>query len=332
MTKTYAWWVPLLFAAGQAVAAESKTLCVYDPSGANGDAFNLAKDYRTAATGWGAELTLKPYTDEKTASEDFKGGKCDAVLLTGVRARNFNRFAGTVEALGAMPDYNAIGQVIKTLASPKGGALLKGADYSVLGIFPAGSVFLFTTDKAIDTVGKMAGKKIATLEYDEAAKAMVRQVGASLVAADIGTFAGMFNNGSVDLCYAPTVAYKALELNKGIGKKGGIARYVLSQLTLQMVARTSAFSDDFATKSRQWSADNFDRMKAILEKADAAVPKDQWIEVPKEAREKYDQVFQEVRLRLRDSEKVYDKSMLTLLRRVRCKADAARAECSEQKE
>ena len=43
-------------------------------------------------------------------------------------------------------------------------------------------------------------------------------------------------------------------------------------------------------------------------------------------------MFLEVRLRLRDREKVYAKKALKLMRKVRCRADAERAECAEKKE
>ena len=76
------------------MAHSKKNLCVYDPSGTVGDAFNLMKDYRNAAAGWGVDFQLKPYTDEKTAAEDLKAGKCQAALLTGVRVRTFNKFSG----------------------------------------------------------------------------------------------------------------------------------------------------------------------------------------------------------------------------------------------
>ncbi len=51
----------------------------------------------------GIKLKLRAYSDEKVAAEDFKAGQCDAVLLTGTRARKFNRFNGTLEAMGAVP-------------------------------------------------------------------------------------------------------------------------------------------------------------------------------------------------------------------------------------
>ncbi len=140
-------WIGALFAPARARAGDGEKdarkkliFCIYDPSGAVGDAFNMAKDYRAAAVGWGADLSLTPYTDERTASEDFKAGKCDLALLTGVRARHFNRFSGTVEALGALTNYDQLHSVLKLLASPKAARKMKNGPYEVVSIFPAGAV------------------------------------------------------------------------------------------------------------------------------------------------------------------------------------------------
>lgn len=321
-----------LLAPVAAAAAEKKSLCVYDPSGANGDIFNVMKDYRTAAVAWGVELELKPYTDEKTAAEDFKAGQCDAALITGVRARPFQLFSSSIEAMGALPTYDHLKAVIGTLARPKAAPLMKSGEYEVAGIFSAGAILLYVNDRSIDTVGELAGKRLATLDYDEAAKVLVRQVGASLVAADIGTFAGMFNNGSVDACYGPGVAYKALELYKGIGDKGGVVRYPITQLTFQILIRSANFPADYGQKSRQWAAQNFDRVAGLARKAESSIPGKHWIEIPDEHKAKYDQMFRDVRIRLRDKEKVFHPTMLTLMRRVRCDKDPARAECAEKRE
>ncbi len=321
-----------LFTAATAAAGAPKTLCVYDPSGANGDIFNLTKDFKTVAAGWGVDFNAKPYTDESTAAEDFKAGKCDAVVLTSTRVRLFHKFAGTLEAMGAVTSYDQLQTVVQQLSTPAGAKLLKTPEYDVLGIFPGGAVWLYVRDRNVDTVPELAGKRIATLDYDEAAKTMVRHVGASLVPADLGNFAGMFNNGSVDAAYAPAIGYKALEMHKGLAKGGGMARYILSHLTFQVVAKAGAFPDDFAQNARKWGADNFTKFRKVVEKGDQDIPKNVWIDIPAADKEKYDTMFQEVRLRLRDEAKVYDKTMLTLLRRVRCKAEPARAECAEQKE
>ena len=72
----------ILLASASIAAAETKTLCVFDMLGANGPYFAEMKDYKTAALAWGVDFTLKPYTNERVAAEDFKAGTCDAVIFT----------------------------------------------------------------------------------------------------------------------------------------------------------------------------------------------------------------------------------------------------------
>ena len=111
--------IALVALALPAQASTKASLCIYDPAGANGDVFNLMKDYRAAAAGWGVDFTLKPYTDEKTAAEDFKAGQCTAALITGTRARPFQKFSSTVEAMGALPTYGNLKSVVSSLLSKK---------------------------------------------------------------------------------------------------------------------------------------------------------------------------------------------------------------------
>ena len=315
-----------------ATAAEKRTMCVFDVGGANGDAFNIMKDYRAAAVAWGYDLDLRPYTDEKTAAEDFKAGQCDAALLTGVRVRQFVKFSGSVEAYGAVSSYALLKKVITSLSSPKAAKLMKSGAYETAGILPGGAVYLFVADRSVDTVGELAGKSIATLAYDKAAQMMVRHVGGAVAAAELGTFGGMFNNHSVDACYAPAFAYNALELHKGVGDKGGMIRYPLAMFTYQILTKSDRFDDNFKTGSREWSVRSYAQFQGIIDRSEKAVPANVWIDIPAEDRARYDVMFQEVRVRVRDEAKLFDKTMLRLLRRMRCKDDATRAECAQKKE
>ena len=70
---------------------------------------------------------------------------------------------------------------------------------------------------------------------------MVSHVKASMSAVDVSTFTGMFNNGSVDAAKFLPVVYKALELYKGVGKKGGVIRFPLAQMTLQLFVHSEKF-------------------------------------------------------------------------------------------
>ncbi len=314
------------------LSAPKKSVCVFDPSGRSGPGFNLLKDFRTKALALGADLDLKPYTDEKTAMEDFKTGQCDGAVITGTRLRPFHKFAGTLEAMGALPTYSHLGTVVKSLSKAKASKLMGNEKYKVAGIFSGGAIYLFVNDKKMNTVSALAGKRLATMSYDDAAKTMVKKVGASMTAADVSTFAGLFNNGSVDACYAPPMAYQALELYKGIGEKGGVIRYPLAQMTLQFIIHADRFPDAFAEGSRKLAAQLFSKGEAASKQAEKTIPAKHWIEIPPEDKARYDEMFLDVRIELRDKAKVYDATALKLLRKVRCSKDKTRAECVTKRE
>ncbi|WP_228704393.1 putative solute-binding protein [Marinobacter antarcticus] len=120
------------------------------------------------------------------------------MLLTGTRAREFNKFTGSLEAMGAVPGEEEMCLLYNTLSQPRARPLLTDGPYEVAGVFPGGAIYLHTRDRSIDSVEKLQGKRIATLDYDQASVRMVRHVGASAVGSNSANFAGKFNNGSVD--------------------------------------------------------------------------------------------------------------------------------------
>lgn len=311
-----------------AQAAEKRTMCVFDIIGANGDIYNIMKDYKTAALGWGVDLELKPYTDEKIASEDLKAGQCDAAVLTGIRGRQFNNYTGSMDSIGAIPSYDAMRTVITVLASgnPAINEKLVSGPYEVAGVTPMGAAYLFVKDRTIDTVGELSGKSIAVLEYDTAQASMASRVGMSPVMSDITNFSGRFNNGSVDICFAPIAAYSALELYKGMQPDGGIIDYVLGQLTAQVILKKDKFPADFAAQSRKYMLGQFDRAMRVIENANSEVNKKWWIRIPEADKLRYDEMLRESRIAL-TKDGTYNKDMMSLLRKVRCKHEASRAEC-----
>jgi Family of unknown function (DUF6091) len=327
-----AWMAALTLWSG-AARAETRSICVFDPGGRSGDYFALMAKYKTNASTWGFDIEIRPYTDEETASKDYQAGACDGVVATGVRLQRFNRFASTIEAIGALPDYGALKQMVTALAtSPSASAKLTQDGNSVVGFIPIGAVYLFVRDRNVDSVPELAGKRIATLDYDQPSVTMVGRVGSISVPANLGTLGPKFNNGEVDACYVSAPAYRPFELNRGIGTKGGILRYPLAQATLQVMLRESRFTPDFIAKSRKDLAARFDEALGIVQRAEAAIPATQWVDVPKATQGEWDNMFQSVRIKLRDEKKSYDGSMLNAMLKVRCGKDATRSECAEGKE
>jgi hypothetical protein len=319
-----------------AQAAELKQLpklsiCVFDPLGANGPLFNTMKDYRTAAFEWGADVEPRAYTDEKIAMDDFKAGQCDAALITGARARPFNKFAATLGAIGAIPDEKMLRSLLATISGPKAAKYMSEGQYEVAGIMPAGPIYLFTRDRSIDTVEELSGKRVATIDYDQPSIFLVNHIGASMVPSNSANFSGKFNNGSVDVAYAPAVAYKPLEMYKGLEENGGILRYNLAYMDFQIIIRADKFPKGFGQESRTAVASYFDRVNETVKKETSAIDPKFWMELSPETTQQYNEMLRDVRIQLRD-QGVYNSKMLRLMRKLRCKANPAAAECAEKLE
>lgn len=318
----------------QASANTQLRMCVFDIIGSSGDIFNLMRDYRTAALGQGVDFQMRAFTDENIAYEELTGGQCDVAAITGIRGRQLNSYTGSLDSIGAIPNYDVLRMVAQVLASenPRITPNLRNGPYEVIGIAPMGAAYLFVKDQSINNVNALAGKSIAVMEYDVAQGRMASRVGMSPVMSDITNFSGRFNNHSVDICFAPMAAYSALELYRGMGPDGGIVDYTLGQLTMQLIARHDKLPEGFAAWSRKYTFENlYDRAQAVVDNAYNDVSDDRWIRVSEDDTMRYDEMMREARIDL-TQQGVYSAEMMSLLRNVRCRLDSARAECSENKE
>lgn len=320
-----------IFQTAQASELPTRTFCVFDPIGVKGPAYQGMLDYKAAALAWGVKLKLQAYTSEAVALADFKAGLCDAVGLTGTRIRPFNKFTATIEAVGAIDTYEQMRKLVGMLANPKASKYMIEGDYEVAGIMPAGAVFIFVRDKAINSVEAAAGKRLATLDYDTASVKVVKRIGATMVPVNIATFAPRFNNGFVDLAYAPAIAYEPFEMYKGMGDKGGILRFNLAQMNGQLILRKDRFPKEFGQSSRDYAFSNFTLALEHIVAAEKGIPEKYWIDLPAEKQTEYKEMLRQVRLELRD-EGVYDKRMLKILFKLRCKSNPSHYECAERLE
>ena len=311
--------------------AQAQTFCMYDPVGAQGSAFAMAKDYALVAKKWGANLELKAYTDERVAAEDFKAGQCDGVGITGLRGRQYNPYVGSIDSIGAVPSYNHLRTVLQVLASPASEKAMINGQYEIAGIFPLGAAYVFVRDRAINSIEKAAGKKIAVLDFDKSQARMVQQLGAQPVASDITNFTTKFNNGQVDIVVAPGIAFKPFEMYKGLGTKGAIYRFPLVQLTGNLIIRPDRFPAGFGAKSRQYILTQLDTAQRTIKTAEDGIDNKYWLDLTAEDKAKYTLMMTEARVQM-TKEGFYDKKMMNLLKKVRCKFDAAAAECANNVE
>jgi len=329
------WTKALVLGAGILMAAEAaqakQVFCVFDLVGKNGDVYALMKDYQLAAKNWGADIELRVGQNEAVIAEDFKAGKCDGISVTGMRGRQFNKFTGSLDAIGAIPDLKLAVKVMQGLASPTFAKYMTNSKYEVAGVIPVADAFLMVNDRSINTVAKAAGKKIAVLDYDEAQKIMVQQIGAQAVSADVTNFGSKFNNRQVDIIGAPAAVFKPLELHKGLGTKGAIVNYPILQVTGNLIIRPDKFPAGYGQKSREWVKTQLPRAFGILGKMKADIPQKYWMNIPAADKPGYQKLMRESRIDL-TRRGVYDRRMMKLLWQFRCKEDRSNFECSLQDE
>jgi len=331
-----------LLATASLSAQAAQKICVYDMLGASGDLFNMAKDYAVAMQKHGVSVELKAYNNEGVATEDYRTGQCDGVIATAFRTRQFNAVAGSIDTLGAttivrdgkidMPgSYDVVRKLVQTYSSPQAAKLMVDGNHEVGGIVPIGAAYPIVNDRKLNTVESLAGKRIAAFDYDKAHAIMIQRIGAQPISSDITNFSTKFNNGSLDMIAAPSLAYKPLELHKGIGSKGGIARFPIMILTYQMIINRSKFPDGYGDKSRDYWLTQFDRAMQLVKQADGTVPPGTWIELSPENNYKYTLMLRESRIDIAQKG-IYDKRGLKVIKKIRCNVNPADPECSTKSE
>jgi len=302
-------------------------ICIFDPIGANGPAVGYAKDYMLEAKKWGVNADIKAYTDERVAAEDLKAGQCDAAAITTLRAKQFNKFVGSLDAVGGIPDNAHMDMVLKTLSSPRMAPLMRSGHFEVVGNIPLGAAFVMVNDRAINSIEKAAGKKVAVMEWDKSQAKMVQRMGAQPVASDVINFVGKFNNGQVDIIAAPALAFKPLEIYRGLGEKGAIYRFPLVMLSAALIIRHDRFPPDVGQKLREFVYTQIGKAYAFVEKEEKGIPEKYWLDIPAHEKVKYVEMMRQARIQM-TAEGDYDPRMMSLLKRVRCSKSPGAAECS----
>lgn len=315
----------------KAMAGKSVKFCIFDPVGTNGPAFSHAKDYLLEARKWGINAEIKAYTDERVAAEDLKAGQCDGVAITTLRTKQFNFFVGSLDSVGGVPDTKTMRSVLTTLADPKIAPLMSSGQFEVAGIIPLGAVFVMVRDRSINSIEKAAGKKVAVLEWDKSQARMVQKLGAQPVASDITNFAGKFNNGQVDIVAAPAVAFRPLELYRGLGNTGAVYRFPLMMMTGSIIIRRDRFPPGIGQKLRSFVVSELDKAFEFVAHEEKAIDAKYWLDLTPADKVKYFDMMREARLSMtKDGD--YDPRMMKLLKRARCQQNATAAECTQTDE
>ena len=317
----------LLVAPSSADTLKTIYMCVFDMLGQNGPTHQILKSYKMEAIKWGAAIELKSYTDERLASEAFNSGMCDLVNLPDIRARNYNQFTGSLNAVGAIPTYRHLQIILQTLNTPKASKYMRQDEYEIVSIAPTGGLFTFVRDRRWDTPDKLAGKKITLLDNASESQYLLKQKGMTPVSSTIANALQKFNNHSVDITGAPAIAYEPMELYKGLEPNGGIISWPLLQTTVQIVARWRNLPKGFGQKSRDFTQSGIKDGIESIEKIERAIPNKYWISILEDQRNQWSETFRQNRIALR-KQGIYNSKALTLFRKVRCKVTPEMAECT----
>lgn len=302
-------------------------ICVWDIFGRSGPIFAAAQEQRRKIIQYGLNVEMVPYTSESVMVEELKSGTCDAALMSGLRARLFNQYTGTLDSIGGFPERSQMRLALQLMADPRSAEQMVSGDYVVMGIAPGGAAHVFVNDRAINTLAKASGKRVVVLDYDPTQARMIAGVGATPVVADIVNAPNMFNTGVVDVLAAPLAAYEVLELYKGLAPDGGIIDLPLTHITMQLIGRRDVIPNELAQFVREAFFEGFDEIISRVAMEEQKVPDKWWISIPEGDRVEYERMMQNARLQLRD-EGYYSGAMLTLQRKIRCRADSSREECT----
>ncbi len=342
------------------------TLCVFSPEGAKGKGYdfamsymkelpkfteiarNLGVDLKISMTGpmdmhidmasekakrhASTDVKFRVYTNEQIASEDFKTGQCDGVAMSNLRAKEYNSFIGSMDAIGAIPSYKHLSQAIQLLSRPEAAQYMVNKDYEIVAMIPMGAAYIMVNDRKINSLAKAAGKKIAVMDFDKSEAKMVQQIGAQPVSVDLTTLSGKFNNGQVDIMGGPALIFKPLELYKGMTAsdgsiKGAIVRFPIMQLTGVMMMHRGKFPDGVGQLVREFAATQTPLAYDFINETEQSIDPKYWMEVPAGDKPGYTKLMRESRIAL-TKDGFYDKRMMGFLKKIRCQLDPTNYECA----
>ena len=321
----------LALCAFSSMVQAKQQVCVFDLLGKAGESYKFLEEWALVSKKWGAQVQLISFQDEDLADKAFQNDKCDAVYMTSMRARTYNKLAGSIDALGGVPSNKIAQKAVEYVLDPRNTkrmtTTLQGENYEVAGIGLIGSAYIFVKDRSLNSIEKAQGKKFAILHYDRAQRVMVERVGAVPVMSDISNFIKKFNTGEVDVVAAPAYAYKPLEIEKGLGSKGAMLNFPVVNVSADLIVRPERFPAQFGEQSRQWFLQKIPQSFAMVQRLEAAIPSKIKMQLSKEDKEKYQRLLREGRIDL-TKQGVYDPGMMRVLKKARCTVERTNFECS----
>lgn len=307
-----------------------RSFCVWDPLGRSGPIYTTVDDQRFRSLHYGLSLMLEAYQDEGAMITAFKDGKCDAALMSGSRALEFNKYAGSIEALGAVPDATHLQLLAQVLSSPRTAEHLQNDKYIVLGVASMGENYLYTNNVNEHSLASLKGKNIGVPSYDISLNALAKNASATAVQGELLAVVDGFVEGRTPALLAPLIGYHVAGAGKAL-EGSGIVNAPLSHSTIQLIGHTERFPLGLAQMLREDFLFKFESYIRRVETERQHIPASAWLNIGEQQIAALDSQLREQRIRLRN-QGIYDAQMLKVLKRIRCRIDGQRSECADNRE
>lgn len=312
--------------AGLMQSASAQTLCVFDLAGNAGQTMQLMRNYALSARKWGVNLNLISYRDELQAVKAFNDGKCEGVVATGFATRQYNSYTGSLSAVGAIPSNALARMILGLLSSEKLAPDMLQNGYEASGVFPGGLIYFVVKNRQFNSLEKVQGKRMGVLEIDPPQQRMVSQIGAVPVYVTTANAGLLFQNNTLDILPLPVAAFEPLDVYRAIGKTGGIVRFPITFLTMNVIIKPEFFPKNYGAKSRVWFAKESHQLMSLLSKKETDVPQSLWIELSSQEKVNYLRLLRQMRLEFLKNG-TFNPKMMGLLKRLRCQQDPRSFEC-----
>jgi hypothetical protein len=305
-----------------------RTTCVWDVLGKQGPIYASTIDQALRMKHYGISLKVEAYTNEQDVVDKLKSGYCDTSIMSGGQAKQFNDFTGSIEALGGLPSREHMKYLMQVLASTRAHKKMQQGDYHIVGVIPIGASYLFTHEERKPTLKRIFKGKAAVVSSDAGQRALFDDFGMKVILdQNSAAAAGAYNLADADVVIAPLVGYNMFNLGVGL-KNGSIVNYPIAQMTLQVVSRIDTIPPEVGQFLREDLFIKLNMMYREVEKNSREVPREKMFKFSTREKKLLDSKVAAIREQI-TAEGGYNKGMMRLQKKIRCKLDKTRQECLE---